>query len=481
LKDLIITPLGIYTAVFLLMALGVVVRANVTLLFWASILLTCLSGAMGAILQGGIFGLVAKFPAVYTGALMNGQALAGLLASFVGILTTAVRSVPNSCAGPDATPTVVSCEVFHDDYATMFFFALTALVMATCIMSLLRLLNMPIAEMYIVELPDSTGSLEGLGGDSKFKKKFPQSDLVAPGPRPTPRSPVPKSLSPTSVGMSVKMGRDGGSGSPMRRNKNKQQPQIDDRRDIPLADVSLDDIEADLLGASVEIRAELKSGSSGDSCAASEMTPLMSKPTSTMRRGLTHEDLLAHANMPENRSVILETLSTVASPAAAVFVNFAITIAMFPSIAVHMKSQHECSSPNRLFNDLFVPCLLFLFNVGDLVGRYIAGKFSPAFITAHNVWMYSVARTIFVPVLLTSNLRGSMLPVLFTSDAQTIFHMVMLGVTNGFVASKAMMFAPGLVTKDKAPVAGTIMVCVLTLGLMCGSFLSFFTQLAIRH
>jgi hypothetical protein len=171
----------------------------------------------------------------------------------------------------------------------------------------------------------------------------------------------------------------------------------------------------------------------------------------------------------------------VASPAAGVFVNFAITIAMFPSIAVHMKSQHECSSPNRLFNDLFVPCLLFLFNVGDLVGRYIAGKFSPAFITAHNVWMYSVARIVFVPVLLTSNLRGSVLPVLFTSDAQTIFHMVMLGVTNGFVASKAMMFAPGLVTKDKAPVAGTIMVCVLTLGLMCGSFLSFFTQLAIRH
>jgi len=476
LKDLIIWPLATYAMVFVIMAAFVVVRINVEFLFWCSMCLTCISGAMGAILQGGIFGLVAKFPAVYTGALMNGQALAGLLASFVGIVTTAVRSIPNTCAGPDATSTVVSCDIFHDDYSTMFFFGLTMLVMVTCIMSLLRLLNMPIAEMYIVELPSSTGSLEGLGGDSKYKERNEYNE-IATSPRPT-RSPkrVPKPMNKLTARDTAPVLSSSASTalSPGR---------------FPVVDeFDFVDIEAAPISMTTDARPmpnpDLDSVRGPE--VVTELTPLVSKSRAAqhaqpkIRRGLTHEDLLAHANVPASRGVVVDTLHIIGSPAAAVFINFAITIAMFPSIAVNMKSEYECIRMSRVFNDLFVPILLFLFNVGDLLGRSIAGKFSPDFIHPHNVWVFSAARIIFVPIFLMSNIRNNALPVLFKSDVCTVGNMIALGATNGFVASKAMMFGPTLVPKERAPVAGTIMVCLLTLGLMTGSFLSFLTQFAIH-
>lgn len=448
LKDLIMYPLKTFTVVFLIMSVFVVLRANVSLLFWFSIVLTCLTGAMGAIMQGGIFGLVAKFPPVYTGALMNGQALAGLLASAVGFLTSVVRSIPNLCAGPDASE-VVECQVFHDDYSTLFFFLLTSLVMITGILSLNRLLTMPIAEMYISELPSSTGSLEGLGGDAKYQK----APSLAASPRPTrnkPRTPSVKGAGAEFV--------------------HELQPQPE--QPPPRAEPSTC-YDTELMPLPLDQAVDIEADSGGHFQA---LETRQKRPVSGMRRGLTQDDLLEHVSAPSSLTMVIDTLYNLASPACAVFLNFAITIAMFPGIAVHLVSERECTSSSRIFNDLFVPLLLILFNAGDLIGRAIAGSFSPGWLSAKNIWIVSVARVIFVPIFLTSNVRNNALPVLFPSDLETITTMVLLGATNGFVASKAMMLGPTLVKKDQAPVAGTIMVCVLTLGLLSGSLLSFPAQ-----
>ena len=115
-----------------------------------------------------------------------------------------------------------------------------------------------------------------------------------------------------------------------------------------------------------------------------------------------------------------------------------------------------------------------MFNLFDLSGRLLAGKYMIC--TPKNVWVASALRVVFFPLFLLCNVAGSQLPVVFKSDAFPIIFMILMAISNGYVASMCMMMGPDLASnaKDKN-LAGTIMAFCLTFGLLMGASFSFVT------
>ena len=169
---------------------------------------------------------------------------------------------------------------------------------------------------------------------------------------------------------------------------------------------------------------------------------------------------------------IWRVYSLIMTPSVSVFLVFSVTIGLFPSLIVLLESTNKCGSGGRFSNDLFVPFFFVLFNLFDLLGRIPAGLFPPLF-TAQNVWIPAVARFIFIPMFLLCNVSGSQLPVVFNHDAFPIIFMVLLAFTNGYVASTCMILGSHAAPPKDAPIAGTMMILSLTLGLFMGASLSF--------
>lgn len=170
---------------------------------------------------------------------------------------------------------------------------------------------------------------------------------------------------------------------------------------------------------------------------------------------------------------IARVFDEVKVPALSVIFVFTVTIGMFPSIVVLIESTQKCRSSERFFNDLWTPFFFLLFNVFDLCGRMSAGIIKPLF-TPKNIWMASLSRAVFIPLLLLCKLSSSRLATVFTNDAWPIGIMILFSVTNGYIASLCMMFGPSMVSPKDSMLAGTIMVFCLTFGLLCGASTSFF-------
>jgi uncharacterized integral membrane protein len=163
-------------------------------------------------------------------------------------------------------------------------------------------------------------------------------------------------------------------------------------------------------------------------------------------------------------------------PSLSVFSVFSVTIGIFPSLIVLLESEKKCDSDSRFFNDLYVPFFFLLFNLFDLIGRVSAGLIKPLF-TPRNIWMAAAARVVFFFLFLFYNVSDTQLPVLFKSDAFPIIFKILMATSNGYVASLCMMMGAGAVSAKDAPIAGTIMVFSLTVGLCMGACLSFIVVL----
>jgi equilibrative nucleoside transporter 1/2/3 len=118
-----------------------------------------------------------------------------------------------------------------------------------------------------------------------------------------------------------------------------------------------------------------------------------------------------------------------------------------------------------------VPLFFLLYNAGDFTGRVLAGW--AQVLGPRTILPAAIARAAFVPLFLLCNNANSQLPVVFASDAWPISFMVLMAISNGYVASSAMMLGPSLVDSRDKNLAGTVMIFTLPLGLMIGSVLSF--------
>ncbi len=161
LKQKIAHPLMLYSTIFgITSALVLVANIDAMLLFGLTLISACLSGLVGAMFSSGLFGLGAMLPKQYTGAIMSGQGLAGMVVSLSAMLT--------QYAGGDTT----TCDNYDDNrndddsiceqtisFSALAYFLIATLVLISCIFSFSSIMRMKFT-MYYVAL--SGGKKENL-------------------------------------------------------------------------------------------------------------------------------------------------------------------------------------------------------------------------------------------------------------------------------------------------------------------------------
>jgi solute carrier family 29 (equilibrative nucleoside transporter), member 1/2/3 len=391
----IIWPLICYTGMFALTTALVAINVGANSLFWLTLFSTCLCGIFGAFLTAGLFGLCASLPAAYTGALMSGQGIAGLVVSLSGILTTISSKPQDLCADDGAFDDGAADCKFEVDYSALSYFLIATIILVACLLAYYALKKLEFIKYHLSKVHIVNAS---------YSDPDVSSNPMVEATNNNNKSPL---LKDTNFGAE----------------KERLLNDNDQRERVNSNTYSVNEMEA---GEALSLKR------------------------------------------------IYSVFSEIRTPALAVWGVFAVTIGIFPSLTVLIESPEKCKSNSRFSNDLFVPFSFLMFNLFDLLGRLMAGKYQIC--NAKNIWIASILRLAFFPLFLLCNVAGSQLPLLFKSDAFPIIFMMLMAFSNGYVASMSMMFGPDLVAnpKNKA-LAGSIMAFCLTFGLLTGASLSFVT------
>ena len=194
------------------------------------------------------------------------------------------------------------------------------------------------------------------------------------------------------------------------------------------------------------------------------------EPQDSAERSQPH----AVSNTQSSYQSILAIFRVIKNPAWTVCGLFVITLALSPALIVTLVSTNRCQEGSSRFqNDLFVPLLFFLSSASDFCGRYLAGRTQRTILTFDNIHWAGLARVLFIPFFFLTNISNNQVPTVFVSDAFPIIFTILMNFTNGYLVSCCMMMGPALVATKDAPMAGNIMVFMLSVGLLIGSTLSF--------
>ncbi|KAJ3308914.1 hypothetical protein HDU76_003775 [Blyttiomyces sp. JEL0837] len=189
---------------------------------------------------------------------------------------------------------------------------------------------------------------------------------------------------------------------------------------------------------------------------------------------------------------IVKTLSV------AVFLNFLLTLSLFPGITAAVTSTTARTTRDR---DAFVSAMFVVFNIGDVMGKFQLNNLPAAYFvplqaapgfsflfskSPRNLFVLSIARFIFIPLVFFSNVQyvnpdGShiprILPVLFGDGIFTLI-MFSLAATGGYMATNVLMLAPQMVVgPEKQRTVADMMVFSLSAGLAGGSIMSYFLRM----
>ncbi|KAF8341961.1 nucleoside transporter-domain-containing protein [Amanita rubescens] len=153
-----------------------------------------------------------------------------------------------------------------------------------------------------------------------------------------------------------------------------------------------------------------------------------------------------------------------------------VTLAIYPAVTASIMPY----TPGfQAF--LFTAIHFLVFNVGDLLGRYLCSF--PSFLVSSSsiLLALSLGRTLFVPIFSACNInrQNTLHPGFVNSDTFFFFLLLAFGVSNGYVSSLCLMFAPSLEHnkrlrgRDDIDIAAMIAVFFFVGGLAVGSFSSF--------
>jgi len=182
----------------------------------------------------------------------------------------------------------------------------------------------------------------------------------------------------------------------------------------------------------------------------------------------------------------------------AVFVCFFGTLIVFPAITVLVKSTGSKNATtvfqqlpqngttvatpteNTWSDTYFIPVGCFLlFNVGDFVGRTLAGVIKINWATHFGsvcLLGLSLVKLAFVPLFLFCNAapsNRSVTSVLIDSDAAYLIFMIIFSISNGYIGSVVMMFGPKMLQSgEDQGRAASLLVSFLVTGLAAGAFMS---------
>lgn len=148
------------------------------------------------------------------------------------------------------------------------------------------------------------------------------------------------------------------------------------------------------------------------------------------------------------------------------------SISVFPPLAVlEVPRDPDASLWTGRF---FIPiCCFLLFNVGDFVGRTVSNSLSIPVSQPRLLFGLSVLRWALIPLLMLCNVHPrEHLPVVFQSEAYYIAFMSLLGLSNGYLFSNAMINGPKCVSAEQRQKAGFVLVLFLGVGVALGSLSS---------
>eukprot|EP01133_Synstelium_polycarpum_P009726 gene9726-11356_t len=128
-----------------------------------SLVLTFFSGCLSSLLFGSLLGLVALFPSEYTGAVMAGNGVAGVIASLLRIITKV--SVPDTNQGLKKSG--------------FLYFFLGGTLLLFCFASFLLLLSLPITKQILQNYEDSKKSNSGSVNDTNEVSTQRQVSIIS--------------------------------------------------------------------------------------------------------------------------------------------------------------------------------------------------------------------------------------------------------------------------------------------------------------
>ncbi|KAG6944938.1 hypothetical protein JG688_00016824 [Phytophthora aleatoria] len=212
--------------------------------------------------------------------------------------------------------------------------------------------------------------------------------------------------------------------------------------------------------------------------ASSETDTVDTLDTSPRKRLLEEED---GGDATSNKVDMLEVAFKIRFYAAATFFIFTVTLGVFPGITSAIKSTQP--EKGILFDKLFTPFTLILFNTSDFVAR-LSATWWPE-LGQKNVLLASLARLIFFPLLMLCNLQNKshevITKVIFRSDVLTCLFMAACAFSNGLLCTLAFMEYPDLLRKNaEKEMGGSIIFFVLSIGLTAGSLMSFVLRAMLK-
>ncbi|XP_007478259.1 equilibrative nucleoside transporter 3 [Monodelphis domestica] len=155
---------------------------------------------------------------------------------------------------------------------------------------------------------------------------------------------------------------------------------------------------------------------------------------------------------------------------------FFISIIIFPSLSSNIESVNK-SSGSLWTNKFFVPLtIFFLYNIADLCGRQIPAWIQIPGPKSKLLPGLVLLRTFFVPLFIFCNYqpRLHLDKVFFNSDIYPSVFISLLGFSNGYLSTLALMYGPKIMPKELAEATGILMSFYLCLGLALGAACSAF-------
>lgn len=152
-----------------------------------------------------------------------------------------------------------------------------------------------------------------------------------------------------------------------------------------------------------------------------------------------------------------------------IFFVYFVSLALFPAVLAGVISTTSLAGP------YFAVVWCFLsFNTCAMLGN-IAVDFWPKLIPEKRLWIFVVARLLFVPFFLFCNFKPDTrtVPVVFYNDAFYILGVMLFALTSGFMSSVAITMAPKSVAPEHASVAGMMASLTLMIGIATGISSSF--------
>ncbi|XP_010587505.1 equilibrative nucleoside transporter 3 isoform X1 [Loxodonta africana] len=178
----------------------------------------------------------------------------------------------------------------------------------------------------------------------------------------------------------------------------------------------------------------------------------------------------SNPHMPPLRPI----LKTTAGLGFCIAYIFLISALIFPAINANIESLNK-GSGSLWTTKFFVPLTTFLmYNFADLCGRQITAWIQVPGPKSKLLPGLVLLRTFFIPLFMFCNYqpRVHMEVVVFTSDIYPVLFTSLLGLSNGYLSTLALMYGPKIVSRELAEATGVVMSVYMCLGLLLGSAFS---------